>query len=103
MGKFEKNTICKYCGGELNAKNRNKKFCSDKCRVYYNRENPTEPKIILTDLTKPNKEIKPVDVKKPITNTVIDTSKPPIPIRQEGENAFDFAARKNEWKRQYGQ
>lgn len=27
---------------------------------------------------------------------------PPIPVREKGEDTFDFAARKNEWKRQYG-
>jgi hypothetical protein len=28
---------------------------------------------------------------------------PPMPIREPNENAFDFAARKNEWKKQYNQ
>lgn len=28
---------------------------------------------------------------------------PPIPTRNPGEDAFDFAARKNEWKKLYGQ
>ena len=39
--KFDKNTKCQYCGDEMTAKYRSKKFCSSKCRVYYNRENVT--------------------------------------------------------------
>jgi hypothetical protein len=39
MGKFDKNTNCFYCQKEMISKNRNKKFCSDKCRVYFRREN----------------------------------------------------------------
>lgn len=35
---FKKKTVCDYCKEEMNAKYRNKKFCSDKCRVYRNRE-----------------------------------------------------------------
>ena len=36
--KFKKDTNCKYCGQEMEAKYRSKKFCSNKCRVYFNRE-----------------------------------------------------------------
>ena len=39
MGKFDKNSTCGYCGEEMVSVNRNKKFCSDKCRVYYRRGN----------------------------------------------------------------
>jgi len=40
---------------------------------------------------------------KGIRNNPISKSEaiPPMPIREEGEDAFDFAARKNEWKRVY--
>ena len=37
--KFEKNKNCEYCGKDLKAKYRSKRFCNDKCRIYYNREN----------------------------------------------------------------
>lgn len=44
--KFKKNTNCEYCEKEMEAKYRNKRFCSDKCRTYWNREqkvsNPTK-------------------------------------------------------------
>lgn len=43
MNKFEKRTVCEYCEGALEAKNRNKRFCSDKCRVYFGRENKKQP------------------------------------------------------------
>ena len=38
MGKFDKKTVCEYCEGEMKSTYRNKRFCSDKCRVYFNRE-----------------------------------------------------------------
>jgi len=39
MGKFDKKNTCEYCEENMQPKNRNKRFCSDKCRVYFNREN----------------------------------------------------------------
>jgi hypothetical protein len=39
MGKFDKKEICEYCEEKMEAKYRNKRFCSVKCRVYWNREN----------------------------------------------------------------
>ena len=39
MGKFDKKETCEYCNEKMESKNRNKRFCSDKCRVYWNREN----------------------------------------------------------------
>lgn len=36
--KFKKETNCGYCGKEMEAKYRSKKFCSDKCRVYFGRD-----------------------------------------------------------------
>ena len=38
IDKFKKETNCHYCGREMDAKNRSKKFCCDKCRVYFGRE-----------------------------------------------------------------
>lgn len=38
MGKFDKKEKCEYCEDEMQSKNRNKRFCSDRCRVYFNRE-----------------------------------------------------------------
>jgi hypothetical protein len=53
MGKFDKNTKCAYCETDMNPKYRSKRFCSDKCRVYFNREKSKEvntlPKTIQSD------------------------------------------------------
>ena len=39
MGKFDKKEVCEYCEEKMKAIYRNKRFCSTKCRVYWNREN----------------------------------------------------------------
>ena len=39
MGKFDKKEKCEYCEEKMTAVYRNKRFCSPKCRVYFNREN----------------------------------------------------------------
>jgi hypothetical protein len=43
MGKFDKKEICEYCEEKMKAIYRNKRFCSTKCRVYWNRENRNIP------------------------------------------------------------
>ena len=37
--KLDKRTNCEYCGKDLDAKYRSKRFCDAKCRIYWNREN----------------------------------------------------------------
>jgi len=60
---------CIYCGERMESKTAKKKYCSDKCRVYFNREypngktiSPVELASKLADNTKevsvPQKEIK---------------------------------------------
>jgi len=39
MGVFDKNVVCEYCKKEMVASYRSKRFCSDKCRVYFRRGN----------------------------------------------------------------
>lgn len=56
--KFEKRKICEYCESEMEAINRNKKFCSDKCRVYWNREHP---KVISFKTVTQGKSSKPTE------------------------------------------
>ena len=70
-GKLDKNTNCEYCGKDLEAKYRSKRFCDDKCRVYFNRENKP-PKIEVKDLTAPTEEVKPKET--PTTNYAVDTA-----------------------------
>lgn len=49
-------------------------------------------------------ETQATNLSKPKVKTQVEFPKdiPPIPVREEKENAIDFAARKNEWKRNYG-
>lgn len=44
----------------------------------------------------------PKEKEPPKGTSVTVTLIPPVPTRNEGEDAFDYAARKNEWKRLYG-
>lgn len=54
MGKFDKRETCEYCEEKMNSKYRNKRFCSARCRVYWNRESKiiTQPIIPKDDLKK---------------------------------------------------
>lgn len=61
-------------------------------------------KVHIQDLNKPTNVVEP---KKPLVdkknNLAINTNIPPMPTRNEGEDVFDFANRKNEWKKKYNQ
>lgn len=61
VDKFEKRSHCLYCEKEMDAAYRNKRFCSDKCRVYWNRENP---KVQIKNLNEATNEKKPPSQKK---------------------------------------
>lgn len=61
----------------------------------------------IQDLTTPTNVVEPV---KPLgsqkSNIVINTlpkNIPPMPVKEVGENSFDYAERKNEWKKKYNQ
>lgn len=54
VDKFEKRTNCEYCDKPLDAKYRSKRFCDDKCRIYWNREQKSTK--ILDDILDENKE-----------------------------------------------
>ena len=52
IDKFAKREYCLYCEKPMEAKNRNKKFCSAKCRVYFGRENGRDiPEIVAPSKT----------------------------------------------------
>jgi hypothetical protein len=57
MGKFDKKEVCEYCEEKMDAVYRNKRFCSPRCRVYWNRENKT-PAQVLPPLPKTKDESK---------------------------------------------
>lgn len=58
MGKFDKKEVCEYCNEKMEAKYRSKRFCSPKCRVYWNREikNKKHQNIIKKELEKPKEK-----------------------------------------------
>ena len=72
--KFEKRSNCDYCGEKMESKYRSKRFCSDMCRVYFNRENKgNNPPIEVKDFTKPTNVVVPNDT--PKSNYSINTKK----------------------------
>lgn len=100
---------CLYCGSEAVVKNKKKKFCSDKCRVYWNRENksggiigtPSELPVSYTF-----KEVQEISSKIDETKKVkmvVYNNKPLQPIIQKpeklkGEDDWDYRIRLAEWK-----
>lgn len=101
---------CLQCGSEFEPKNPKGKFCSDKCRVYWNRKKGGLKTAGFTEDGKKLQMYIPVVSPEPkekivipyfASNDKILGQIPPIPERMEGEDAIDFAARKNEWKKLY--
>lgn len=103
--------ICarKKCGKEFEPNKPKQIFCSANCRVYSKRDEllPKKrgrpPKVVqnILDATKSNLEKKTFE--QPQTNFTINTIIEPMPIRGKNEDAFDYAIRKNEWKKKYNQ
>lgn len=87
--KFTKRTTCEYCEKAMEAEYRNKRFCSDKCRVYWNRENP---KVKVVDFTKPTNIIKSFE--QPKTNFTINTVPEVMPDGLNWKEKLD-------WKRNH--
>ena len=98
---------CPVCQNEFNPNTgrRQKRFCSDPCKVKFwnafkkvGKNNQPEKKVAIeaereTVSEASNKATNPLTQKEAI---------PPMPIKEKGEDSFDFAARKNEWKKLYG-
>jgi predicted nucleic acid-binding Zn ribbon protein len=69
---IKKKENCKYCGEKMESRTAKKSFCSEKCRVYFNRESKyskTKPLLEIIDTTREpnilaNLPIKEVDNKK---------------------------------------
>lgn len=70
--KFEKRDRCLYCETPMESKYRNKRFCSDRCRTYWNRENKGKTTIVDLNEQSGKKEVVPPKT----TNTTIDTKRP---------------------------
>lgn len=84
---------CEYskCGQMFDPKKPKARFCSDKCRVYWNR---AKGKVSSPQPVPPKPKPNPVKTEVEI---------PPMPTRGDGENVIDFVIRKNEWKAKYNQ
>lgn len=102
---------CPVCKKEFNEHTgrRPKRFCSESCKVkFFNAkktvqknnqpENKKEVEKQITTVVEP-KVIQMRNETQPVAET---DCIPPMPTRNPGEDAFDFAARKNEWKKLYG-
>lgn len=65
----KKRETCKYCGEKMDAKTTRQEFCSDKCRVYWNRDqNINYPKAEEID-------VKNTDWGKPVASKTIEISR----------------------------
>ena len=70
----EKKQKCKYCGGDLNARTTRREFCSNKCKVYWHRENKFEKEI---EKILDNPKFK--EIKKETLKQIIETGQSYIP------------------------
>lgn len=101
---------CLNCNKEIIQipKKREKMFCNSTCRSNFWQKEKRKASVLFFeptmeenkyDETVPKKKQKPViEQKQPI----LTDSKPSMPEWDGKEDKFDFAQRKNEWKRQYG-
>ena len=105
-----KKCLRQKCGKEFEPKKPKQMFCCDACRVYSKRESQPPKK-----RGRPKKEVQlppqpPQNESKGKIDELIREERgletksiPPMPIRMKGEDSFDYAARKNEWKLKYNQ
>jgi len=109
---------CLNCGKEIVQKDFGKprKFCdnNNSCKQAYHNKNKKEKRFVRFDsfqalkekfdmVVAENMELKSAKIEKvdnkPIAKFVLDVEDNPMPIRMKGEDAFEFSARKNEWKK----
>ena len=89
--KFDKKVNCDYCNKPLEAKYRSKRFCDDKCRVYWNRENPKH-------ISNLNKKTEVLEPQKPISIVKSNSKISNVPERLAGESGIDYLIRCEELK-----
>lgn len=90
--KFDKKTNCDYCDKPLDAKYRSKRFCDDKCRIYWNRGNA---KTRIIDLNGKTNILEP---QKPIGSTKTNFTINNVPEKLVGESGIDYRIRCEELK-----
>jgi len=107
-------TNCIECGTEIYSLQgkREKKFCDSTCRSNFwkKQKRKLSKPDGGSDNNKPNKTEFTLDFCDKCTQmtnhkgTECQKCKiPPMPVKRKGEDSFEFAARKNEWKKKYNQ
>lgn len=84
---IKKKENCEYCGEKMESKTAKKRFCSTKCRVYFNRE-PKSGGNITVEFKKLDKIASNLDASKPKADNVTYFHKKPVELtlnRQENE------------------
>ena len=93
-----KRKFCIYCNQEMESKTTKKRFCSDKCRVYWNRENPNGviiSPIELNNRLKSKENVSKTEDKPKIEEIPVQNEKTP----PNGLKGIDLAIWKSEnWK-----
>jgi hypothetical protein len=102
---IKKKENCEYCGEKMESKTAKKRFCSDKCRVYFNRQPKSGGSIIVEfkkldkiaanlGVSKPNADNDTKFYKEPVELTLNQQPKPPV-----GLKGIDLVIWKSEnWK-----
>lgn len=78
---------CQYCGEKMESKTAKKRFCSTKCRVYFNRE-PKSGGSVTVEFKKLDKIASNLDVSKSNADNVTYYHKKPVELtlnKQENE------------------
>jgi hypothetical protein len=78
---IKKNENCLYCGEKMESETAKKKFCSDKCRVYFGRE----LKAKIAENNKPENKARILEER----NTIKSTIPEPFKINPETQNGWD--------------
>ena len=109
---------CLNCGSELInlPKKRQKIFCSSTCRTHYWQKSKRVELGLIKTIKKTIKKHKGLfSETTDFGQSAISENRtwkikeeqnksiPPIPTRNKGEDVFDYAERKNDWKQKYGQ
>ena len=91
---IKKKENCEYCGEKMESKTAKKRFCSEKCRVYFNRSNKKSEITAILGVSKPKTTNITELHKKPVELTLKGQPEPP-----EGLVGIDLAIWKSEnWK-----
>jgi predicted nucleic acid-binding Zn ribbon protein len=88
---IKKKENCLYCGEKMESLTAKKRFCSEKCRVYFNRSNKTGKTTAILGVSKPKADNVTKLIKKPVELALNGQEQPP-----EGLAGIDLAIWKSE-------